>query len=352
MDVGIIGGALVAVSAIGLAIYAFTNRAPAQPARAAQRPAPRPAPPQARPPEPAPPRPAPTPPRPQSSSSGVVKPKPEPKKHAPRSHPAVVGTYKILDLVGEGAMASVYKAEDTRDGHIVAVKLVQEGLQKDPEFNKRFQREMEISRSLTHPNIVKVFESGEAEGHLYMAMELIDGETLEAQVDGIQMPLFQVVRIAGQLVDGLNYAHQRELVHRDIKPGNVMVTKNGIPKLLDFGLALQQGMNRFTTVGAAMGTPTHMAPEALTTGNSDKKSDQYALGVVIYQMLTGRCPFTGPDPMNIAMQHVKNPPPSILAQREEVPPRLEKIVMRMLSKKPEERYPNLTQLQMEIMSAV
>jgi serine/threonine-protein kinase len=249
-------------------------------------------------------------------------------------------------------MASVYRAEDQRNGQIIALKLVLAGLQKDPEFIKRFERELEISKSLVHPNIVKVFESGEKDGQLYMAMELVEGDNLDAMVAGGPLPLFQVVRVAGQLVDGLHYAHQRDLVHRDIKPSNIMVNKNGIPKLLDFGLALQQGMNRFTTVGAAMGTPTHMAPEALTTGNSDKKSDQYALGICIYQMLTGKCPFEGPDAMNIAMQHVKTPPPSIIAQREEVPLRLEQIVMRMLKKKPEERYPTLTQLQMEIVSAV
>ena len=385
MDLTIIGGGLILISAAGLAIYAITNRTPQKPPRqAAVGNKPMPSPPPApkslesafqRPPQEAPqepkqepeqepkqePVPAPPPqalresqrPSPSTASSSGGSGKIAPRKPSPpRAHPPQVGTFKIVGLVGEGAMATVYRAEDQRNGQIVALKLVQAGLQKDPEFVKRFEREMEISKSLVHPNIVKVFESGEQDGQLYMAMELIEGDTLEVMVSGKPLPLFQVVRVAGQLVDGLHYAHQRDLIHRDIKPNNIMVTKNGIPKLLDFGLALQQGMNRFTSVGAAMGTPTHMAPESLTTGNSDKKSDQYSLGICIYQMLTGRCPFEGPEAMSIAMQHVKNPPPSIVAQREEVPLRLEQIVFRMLKKKPEERYPTLTQLQMEIVSAV
>ena len=292
-----------------------------------------------------------------SSSLGAAaqkvasKPKATPSKSTapPPDH---VGPYQIQGLVGEGAMACVYRAEDKRNQKIVALKLVQAGLQKDPEFLARFQREMEISQKLNHPNIVRVYETGEHDGQLYMTMELVDGATLDEMLAEGPLPLHQVVRIAGQLVDGLHYAHQRDLIHRDIKPNNVMVTRNGIPKILDFGLALQQGMNRFTHVGMAMGTPTHMAPEALTTGNSDKKSDQYALGVVLFQMLTGQCPFQGPDAMSIAMQHVKNPPPSISALRPEVPARLELIIMRMLRKKPEDRYPNLTQLQMEIVAVV
>jgi serine/threonine protein kinase len=285
-----------------------------------------------------------------SAGTGSISGRPRPKPS--QVHPTEIGPFVNLEYVGEGAMATVYRALDTRSQQVVALKLVLPTYQNDPEFAKRFEREGEISKALHHPNIVKIYETAQHAGRVTMSMEFIEGRALDVMLDEGTLPFSQIVRIAGQLLDGLHYAHQRELVHRDIKPNNILVTQNGIPKLLDFGLALQAGMNRFTTVGASMGTPTHMSPETLTTGNSDKKSDQYAMGVVLFQMITGECPFLGPDAMSIAMQHVKSPPPSLRSIRPDTPERLEKIVGRMLKKDPAERYPALTQIQMELMNAV
>jgi serine/threonine protein kinase len=285
-----------------------------------------------------------------STGTGSISGRPRPKPS--QAHPTEIGPFINLEYVGEGAMATVYRALDTRNQQVVALKLVLPSFQNDPEFAKRFEREGQISGALNHPNIVKIYETAQHAGRVTMSMEFIEGRALDVMLDEGTLPFSQIVRIAGQLIDGLHYAHQRDLVHRDIKPNNILVTQNGIPKLLDFGLALQAGMNRFTTVGASMGTPTHMSPETLTTGNSDKKSDQYAMGVVLFQMITGECPFLGPDAMSIAMQHVKSPPPSLRSIRPDTPERLEKIVGRMLKKDPAERYPALTQIQMELMNAV
>lgn len=292
------------------------------------------------------------PPRKRSSSLGLGSLSNRKPAAPSGSHPSQIGPFQNLEYVGQGAMATVYKAVDTRDQRVVALKLILPAHQRDEEFQKRFRRESDISISLNHPNVVRVFEVGEYDGKLLMSMEYIDGAALDVMIDEGEMPLSQMVRISSQLLDGLHYAHQRDLVHRDIKPHNILVTHNGIPKLLDFGLALGQGMDRFTTVGASMGTPTHMAPETLTTGNSDKKSDQYAMGVVLFQMITGQCPFLGSNPMQIAMQHVKTPPPSLRSLRSDTPERLEKIVLRMLKKDPAERYPTLTQIKMEMLAAV
>ena len=248
-----------------------------------------------------------------------------------------LGDYRPVAFLGEGAMASVYLAQDP-SGRKLALKLIRPEMAQDTEFQQRFQREIEIVRRLSHPNVVEVFEAGMHQGQMFMAMEWVEGCTLEQLLIDGPLALDEFHLVARQLAQVFHFAHQRQLLHRDIKPGNLMVTQSGQVKVLDFGLALQQGQSRFTSVGFSMGTPTHMAPEVLTTGEATAGSDQYALGIVFYQMLLGQLPFQARNPIELGMMHVTKEPPPLRKVRSEVSPELESMVLRMLAKEPEKRF--------------
>jgi eukaryotic-like serine/threonine-protein kinase len=265
-------------------------------------------------------------------------------KPAASALPGPLGDYELLQRVGEGGMATVYRGRSRRDGRSAAIKVIRDEFQRNEEFIARFRREIEISRKLKHPGIVDVYDAGEQGGMLYMAVEWLPGPTLEEMLQAGPLPLSVFARIAPALAQALQYAHDRELMHRDIKPGNIMLGKDGTPKILDFGLAVQEGQSRFTALGFSMGTPSHMAPEVLTSGVCSFASDQYALGVVFYQMLTGKCPFVAKNPVELGMLHLNKPVPSLQKQRVEIGARLEQVVLRMLEKEPSRRFPNLHQV--------
>lgn len=277
--------------------------------------------------------------RPQPSQAALAEPAPEPEPAAVA--PESIGPYEVLGLLGLGGMATVYRARDTRNQRTVALKVVLPEMQEDPEFLLRFQREIEISRLLQHVNLVEVLEAGAIGGRLCMAMEVVEGQSLADLLTGGPLPLAQFGRLAGQLASGLHFAHQRDLCHRDVKPANIVVSEGDVVKIVDFGLAIEAGQNRLTTVGFAMGTPAYMAPETFTGGLGDSLSDQYSLGVVFYEMLTGRIPFAGDTMMEIARGHVKQPVTPPTSFRPDLPPPWEQTIMRMLSKKPADRFPDL-----------
>lgn len=254
--------------------------------------------------------------------------------------PPTFGDYTPTGVLGEGAMATVYLAR-TPQNQEVALKLIREEMEADPEFRQRFQREIEISQTLNHPNVVEVYRAGALQGHMYMAMEWVRGTTLEKLLSFGPLPYLEFFPLARQMVQVFHFAHKRNFLHRDIKPSNLMVTVDGKIKVLDFGLALQQGQSRFTSLGFSMGTPSHMAPEVLTTGQATIHSDQYALGIVFYQMLIGKCPFQARNPMELGLMHVTKEPPSLCKQRPEVGLELESTIRRMLAKEPEKRFPEL-----------
>lgn len=276
---------------------------------------------------------------PSKPHQSTISPKPPPP-----SLPGPLGEYEVLERVGEGGMATVYRGRSRREGRVAAIKVIRQEFQRDTEFIARFQREIEISRKLRHPGVVEVYDSGEQSGMLYMAVEWLPGPTLEEMLQAGPLPMSVFARIAPALAQALQYAHDRELMHRDIKPGNIMLTKDGTPKILDFGLAVQEGQSRFTALGFSMGTPSHMAPEVLMSGVCSFLSDQYALGVVFYQMLTGKCPFVAKNPVELGMLHLNKPVPSLQKQRVEIGARLEQIVLRMLEKEPSRRFPDLHQV--------
>ena len=255
-----------------------------------------------------------------------------------------LGPYKILSTLGRGGMATVYRALDTRNERLVALKVVSKKNQNDPDFMRRFEREVEITGRLKHANLIELYEAETYEGRLCMALEFADGLSLEDLLKSGPLPLEDFPIIACQIAAGLHYAHRQEMYHRDMKPANIFVGRDALVKVLDFGLAIARGHSRFTSVGFSMGTPTHMAPEGLKAGISDADTDQWALGVVFYQILTGRLPFESDNPMELARKIVKEEPVPPSQLRKGVPPQYDEIVLRMLAKEPEHRFENLSEV--------
>ena len=270
-----------------------------------------------------------------------------PQQAAPEddgSLPDRLGPYQIQSTLGRGGMATVYKALDTRVGRVVALKVVSKEFQQDEEFMRRFEREIEITGELKHANLIELYEAATYEGRVCMALELAEGLSLHDILQSGPLPLEDFPLIACQIAAGLHYAHRHQLLHRDIKADNIFVGRDALVKVLDFGLAIADGQSRFTSVGFSMGTPSHMAPEGFRSGECTALTDQYALGVVFYQMLTGRLPFWSDNPMELARLQIKEAPPVPSRLRAEIPAGYEKIVLRMLSKDPEERYSNLSEV--------
>lgn len=281
-----------------------------------------------------------------------LQPKVQESSEFSRETPERIGSYQILETLGRGGMATVFRARDTRDHRMVALKVVRPEMHQNSDFMRRFEREIELSKDLKHPNLVEVFEAGLMDNQLCMAMEVVEGLTLEEILESGPLPLEDFPLLASQVASGLHFAHRRNLFHRDMKPANIVVARDGTLKILDFGLAIEEGQDRFTVVGFSMGTPTYMAPEAFTAGLSDAQSDQYSLGVVFYHMLTGLVPFRGDKPVDVARGHVQVAPTPPTTLRPEVPGEWEDIVLRMLSKSPQDRFASLQDVRTRLNTAL
>ncbi len=252
-----------------------------------------------------------------------------------------VGRYRIQSRLGRGGMATVYRAHDPSISRDVAIKFLHASLAEDDECRDRFLREARAAGGLSHPNIVVVHDVGEIEGRPYMAMEMLEGMALSEALEKTPMlPVRDVVLIGMQLARALEYAHARGIVHRDIKPGNIMFLKDGQTiKVTDFGIAhMDDGSSTHTQVGAVLGTPQYMSPEQAMGEKIDGRSDLFAAGIVMYQMLAGERPFRADSLVAIAAKIVKEDPPPLAAKRPEVPPALRRVIDRCLAKKPEQRY--------------
>ncbi|MBS2034991.1 serine/threonine protein kinase [bacterium] len=263
---------------------------------------------------------------------------------APEAIEGKLGQFELLNELGKGGMATVYKARHVDSGRTVALKVISPEHRNNREFHQRFQREVELSQQLQHPNLVAAYESGEIDGQMCLVMEWVDGKPLELLLTRGPVPHNLFIKLAYQLLEGLHFAHTQHMFHRDIKPANIMITRDAKVKILDFGLAIGEGQTRFTSVGFSMGTPSHMAPEMLTKGVSNAHTDQYALGVVFYQMLTGRTPFQASNPMDLGMMHVQKEPPPIDSFRPDAPRAWQVITLKMLAKKPEDRFADLAEV--------
>lgn len=253
-----------------------------------------------------------------------------------------LGRYQVLDKLGEGAMGVVYRARDRTLGRVVALKMLTETLGEDDELHQRFQREVETVGRLDHPNIVAVFDMGESDGQLYMAMELLEGEDLRSLVERrVDVPLADRVRIALEICAGLGHAHAQGVVHRDVKPANILVTTRGQVKLLDFGLARVAAWESITRQGVILGTPDYMSPEQASGGTVDQRTDLFATGSVLYEFLTWRKPFPGKTLHAVLYEIVSHQPVPVLRVNPDVPARLAHVIHRMLEKDTERRYAHM-----------
>jgi len=274
--------------------------------------------------------------------------RPGPKAEADLLDPLVgqsLGPYRIQGILGEGGMATVYRARHEQSQEIVAVKVIRPEL-ASMEFQQRFEREISVSMKLDHPNVLRTLDWGRQDKFTYLVMELVDGIPLKDYIPEGGLSLHQALPYIEGVVKGLAYAHQLGIVHRDIKPENVMVSKSGRVLLMDFGLARDQSVKTVTRIGSAIGTAEYMAPEQITRGPErsglTEKTDQYALGILIFEVLTGRRPFEWDDPIKLINMHVTQEPPALTSIRPDMPKALDAVIARMLRKESEERYPNVT----------
>lgn len=256
-----------------------------------------------------------------------------------RAGQTIDGRYLVERRLGTGGMADVFACEDLQLGRHVALKVLHENLAQDPDVVARFRRESQSAAGLQHPHIVQVFDRGDWDGIPYMAMELVDGVTLKDVIRD-QAPLDPIRSIdqISQVLDALRYAHRRGLVHRDIKPQNVLVGPEGELKVADFGIARAVDDLQMTQTGMIVGTAHYIAPEQAAGQPVTPSADLYAVGVVLFEMLTGRLPFEGDQPVAIALQHVNDDPPAVSIVNPSVPADLEDVVMRALAKSPEQRF--------------
>ncbi len=260
------------------------------------------------------------------------------------------GRYELRSQVARGGTAQVYLARDLLLDRPVALKVLDPQLSTDHAFVERFRREAQAAANLSHPNIVPVFDWGESESTYFIVMEYVDGEALSSIIR-TQAPLEpeHAASIAVDIAKALSYAHRHGVVHRDVKPGNVLITSDGQVKVTDFGIARAIGTDeQVTQTGLVMGTATYFSPEQAQGLGVDGRSDLYALGVVLYEMATGRPPFTGDTPVSIAYQHVQETPPRPRSINAEIPPALEAIILQAMAKMPAERYPNADDLRADL----
>lgn len=259
---------------------------------------------------------------------------------------SVIGNrYKVQEKIGNGGMATVYKALDQVLNRYVAIKVLREEFTTDEEFIKRFNAEAQSAARLTHPNIVSVFDVGQEYNIYYIVMELIQGKTLKQIIeeDGC-LPYRWAINIATQIASALEMAHKNHIIHRDIKPHNIMITEDGVAKVTDFGIAKAVSNSTITAFGTTLGSVHYFSPEHARGGYTDAKSDLYSLGVVMYEMLTGKVPFDADTPVSIALKHMQEDPVEPIKINKDIPFALNQIIMKAMKKDPNERYQNATEI--------
>ena len=258
------------------------------------------------------------------------------------------GRYRIVRKLGTGGMANVYLAEDEVLGRRVAIKILNDRHASDDSFVERFRREAKNAAGLSHPNIVSIYDRGEAEGTYYIAMEYIEGRTLKDLILARgPLPVDQAVAYARQILGAVRFAHRKGIVHRDIKPHNVLVDTDGRLKVTDFGIA-RAGASQMTEAGSIIGTAQYLSPEQARGASVDQRSDLYSVGIVLYEMLTGSVPFTGDTPVEIAMKHISAVPEVPSGRRPNVPHDLDLVVLRALAKDPRERFQTAEEMDAEL----
>src|SRR5579862_408734 len=269
-----------------------------------------------------------------------------------------ISHYRIVEQLGAGGMGVVFKAQDSRLERAVALKFLPEKLAQQPQALDRFRREARAASALNHPGICTIYDIGEQDGRAFIAMEFIDGETLRSHIHGKPLPLDELLELGIEIADALEAAHAEGIIHRDIKPANIFVTKRGRAKVLDFGLAklVPKGVavadgdsggessTSTSIVGIISGTPSYMSPEQVRGDNLDARTDIFSLGLVLYEMATGRQAFGGGTGGTIIEAILTRPPAAVRSINPDIPPRLEEIINKAISKDREQRYQSVAEI--------
>jgi serine/threonine-protein kinase len=261
----------------------------------------------------------------------------------------LLGRYELGRMLGAGGMAEVYEGHDRLLARRVAIKILLAQYAHDPAFLARFRREAQAAASLSHPNIVGVYDTGSEADTWFIIMEYVDGRTLK-DIIRAEGALYwaRAAEVAADVAGALAVAHARGIVHRDVKPGNVMLTTEGKVKVMDFGIARATAVPSITQTSAVVGTAQYIAPEQAQGLEVDARSDVYALGCCLYEMLTGQVPFTGPTPVAIAYRHVREDPTPPRALNPDVPVPLEQVCLKAMAKRPEDRYQTAVEMQRDL----
>ncbi len=266
---------------------------------------------------------------------------------------ALEGRYQVLSELGRGGMGIVYQAYDKQLKDQVAIKLLSPLLSTDIDALERLTREVSLARRVTHPNVIRIHDIAEVNGLHYVSMEYFGGTNLKEHLKRSgPLSLLNAYQILSQMFDGLEAAHSQGVVHRDLKAQNVMISPSGQIKIIDFGLARSVHLEGMTATGLIMGTPEYMAPEQVAGKHVDERADIYALGVIMFEMLTGRVPFKGDSAIAVGFQHLKDLPPSPRSINPQIPEEVERIILKALEKDPIQRYRNVDDLRKDFESAL
>src|SRR5437764_4733586 len=268
----------------------------------------------------------------------------------PQPGDLIADRYELEEVVGTGGMSTVFRARDVQLDRRIAIKILHERFADDPEYLERFRREARAVARLSHPNIVTVIDRGVDDGRQYIVFEYVEGENLKELVQRTgRLPVRRALELALAVADGLSFAHEHGLVHRDVKPQNVLLSREGEVKVTDFGIARSLHVEHgVTQTGTVLGTGEYLAPEQATGKPVSPATDVYSLGVVIWELLAGDVPFVGENFVAVALRHVNEPPPHLRERRPDVTPRLDAAVQRALAKDPARRFPSMTAFAKEL----
>ncbi len=256
----------------------------------------------------------------------------------------ILGRYRLHEVLGHGGMATVYRANDSVKNRDVAIKVLSPAMAHNPQFSERFAREAKVVMQLKHPHILPVFDVGEKDGYAYIVMPLMENGSLADRLEEGPLKPYEASRMMDQIASALDFAHRKGIIHRDIKPPNIMLDSKGNAFLADFGLAHLLDTSNSLTGSAAIGTPAYISPEQSLGKKIDERSDQYSLGIVLFQLATGHMPFSGDTPIAILVAHVNEPLPSPSSINANVPEMVERVILRSTAKDPDQRFESLAEM--------